>query len=129
MYQNTNMRNYLIYAAFTATANNAASTQIVKNGTILGVQWAIAADLDSSGETYALECSLVPTFQSRTNESQGVISAVADFFDLVTSGGGGGRINAFFPVNVPVQGGQLVYLNGILTTTTDVKATCILTVR
>lgn len=118
---------YQLYKSFTGTANAGAQVQAIRSGRIVGVQWAIGADLDSDLETFVIELSLVPIYQSATNDAKGVISAM---YGMATGTPAGvTSFNAFFPVDVPVQAGQLIYLNGTLATTTDVRALCLLSVR
>lgn len=120
------MRNYSLYKAFTATTNAGAQVQMIKSGTIVGIQWHVCYDLDVAAETFIVECSLVPIFQATTNDVQGLIAAVSSFAADVV---GYDPINVFFPVSVPVQAGQMVYLNGLLTGVNVVNAGAILTVR
>jgi len=123
------MRNYLLYAAFVASADAAAQIQIIRNGTIVGVQWACKGDLDANSEQFTVELSTTPVFQSQTNDSQGVLSAVAQ--EAVGAEAAGflvTGVNFFVPLKIPVQAGQLLYLNGLLAGTGGVSATAIVQV-
>jgi hypothetical protein len=123
------MRNYLIYAGFTQSADAAAQIQIIRNGTIVGVQWSVFGDLDANSEYFQIELSTVPTYQSAINDTQGVLSAVgqqaagAEAAGFAIIG-----VNLFVPLKIPVQAGQLLYLNSQLVGTGNVDATAIVQV-
>jgi len=126
------MQTYQLYKSFTTSTNAGAQLQIIKAGRILGVQWAVAQGVDSgSGEGFILEVSLVPIFQSTTNDARGVVSVVTSELNMVTSGMAMSGLNLFFPVDVPVGAGQLLYLNYLTVGTPPnaTRATCLIQVR
>jgi len=119
------MRAYFLFNSFTATADAGAQVQIVKNGRIRQVQWNCAADLDTDGELYVVELSLAPIFQGETNDAQGIVSIIRARYHLLTSGASDNGVNASFPVDVPVQAGQLLYLNAWMENGNVVEAGCL----
>lgn len=123
------MQTYQLYKSFTATANAGAQIQIIKGGRIVGVQWSINAIVDGAG-SYVVECSLVPIFQSTTNDAKGVIASVSYQADSATAVGinGLGQV-PFHPVDVPVSAGQLVYLNATIVNFAAANAFALLSVR
>lgn len=123
------MQIYQLFKAFTATADAGAQLQIIKAGTIVGIQWSVLADLDADGEDFTVEASLVPIYQSNTNDAKGVLSSVRAQASIGAAGAIVCAINKFFPMQVPVGAGQLLYLNAILGTTADVQAQAIISVR
>lgn len=122
------MRVYTLFYLFTATANAAASLQIVTSGTIKQVQWAVAGNLNADAENYIVELGLVPTLQSGTNDSQGGISSVTSYAGLLTSGAVSDANNFSVPLAVPVKSGDKLYLHASLTGTAAVRAICYVTV-
>lgn len=123
------MTQYYLYNTFTGTANAGAQIQIIQKGRIIGVQWCVTADLDADGEYFAVELSLVPIYQSDTNDSKGIISNIRQLAAVGAAGTAVSGTNLFVPVDVPVGAGQLLYLNGGLSGTQAVKTSCIVSVR
>lgn len=110
-----------MYAAFTATANNQASLQIPRRGILRGIQWTIIADLDADLEEGVVELSKVPVFQSTTNNTRNLILAVATHMALTTSGAMNTVRDGFCPMNLALSPIEILYVNGVLTGTQDVR--------
>ena len=119
---------YTLYKAFTASADGAVSVTMVKGGRITSIEWALQPDLDADGEIFLVELALVPILQSRTHDSQGAISCVCGCVAQLTSGQANADYNKQILKSIPISAGQKLYLNGALTGTTSVPATCLVTV-
>jgi len=88
-----------------------ANVDIPQDGEIVGIEWAINADLDADAEVINAEISFIATYQTGTNDSRGIISGAAARISLTTSGVAVVSINKYTPVNISVAGGERLYMN------------------
>lgn len=116
---------YTLYKAFTATTDGAVSVTMVRSCKIKGIQWSVQPDLDADGEIFSIELSKAPILGNRIHDSQGVLSCICGCCSLTTSGVGITDYNLYQGVDIPIGAGEKLYLNGLLTGTTSVPATCI----
>lgn len=108
-----------MFAAGTGgTEDGAASIDIPEDGTIVGVKWAVSADLDADQEEVAAELSFIQSGQLTTNDSRGIIDLVRIRMALTTSGVSTVSINQFTPMDLSVAGGERLYLNLLATAST-----------
>jgi hypothetical protein len=101
---------YKLYSATVAEAT--ASVDVVKTGKIVGVQWAVAGDLDADGENFAAELSFSSASGISTNDTKSSFSAIRQQNGLLTSGAIATGVNVFFPLpDVLISEGERVYLH------------------
>jgi hypothetical protein len=123
------MRIYTLYKAFTATADAAVNVQIQQNGTIRQIEIITDPDLDADGERYTVEVGMAVSMQGRIHDSVGALAQVSEACAITgAAGGGASGKSEVIPCAYPVKAGDKVYLHGLLTGTTDVKATVLITV-
>jgi len=120
------MRTMKLYGTGAATANNVANVIIPTAGTIRGVQVALSFDSITDNAEATLEVSRASATEIAVNGSQQCI-CTADFRNnLLTSGMTGNSVNQFFPVNVPVIQGQIIYLHAVIVGTVTYFATVLI---
>jgi hypothetical protein len=120
------VRTLKIYGAGSATANGVA-TVIIPTKTILrGVQWAVQVDCITDSASVDLELSRASAREIAVNGAQQAISEIVAFSNFVTSGLSTGGLNAFFPVSIPLDQGQIVYLHVLIAGTMSYVTTAIL---
>lgn len=121
------MRNYYLFKNFTSSADAGATITLPQGGTIKHIQLVTKADLDADGETYAVELSLVPTFQAHTNDAQGILAVAASQNTSTATAVASTTSNV--PCNARVNAGDKLYLNGLLTGVNDVSVYAIVSVQ
>jgi hypothetical protein len=103
-------RVYQFYA--TTFQANAANRQILNNGVIVGVTWACALNSVTDDQELGAELSFQAASGLTTDNAQGIIDAVEIYANVLTSGIYNGSVcKSCFGIVIPVQIGQLVYLN------------------
>lgn len=105
------MRIYNIYASVSATGAGQASTQIIRNGSILAVTWAIGINSVTDDSSLYAELSLQAVNQTPTNGAQGVVS-MASWYANGTAPIG--QLNFQQGVDCPVGAGEYLYLNSTI---------------
>lgn len=115
-----------IYATGTADTNNAASVQVPSRCRLLGVQWALDADMVTDGASVIAEISLASTNEIAVNQAQQCVSEVRLFNNLATSGMTAVGVNTFFPVDLSLIQGQLVYLHFLVDGTVTFRGGAVL---
>jgi hypothetical protein len=102
-----------VYKLYSATVQEAAaSLDIVKTGKIVGVQWAVAGDLDADGESFSAELSFSSSNGLTTNDTKSSFSTIRQQNGLLTSGAIATGVNVFFPLpDVMVVEGERLYLH------------------
>jgi len=120
---------YQIANTFAATANPGAFITVGPKGRIKGIQLSVWGDLEADGEFYVGDISMVPFGQTGTNDAQGVLAHFRERFNLLTSGAAVSGINAFFPMDIPVNSGQQIYVNCTLSGTDEVRVACLIHVQ
>ena len=108
------MYSHKLYATGSASGNNNANIIIPSRGKIVGVQWAVHFDSTTDGAFCTLEISRASVNEIAINAAQQSVSEIHFGSNFVTSGLGQFGVNAFFPVNVPMEQGQALYLHSIV---------------
>lgn len=104
-----------MYGTTAATANNIANIPVPRRGKIRGLQYSVYADLDADGEAAAWELSLLPVFQSTTNNTRNLIATFrVGATDVAGAGLVENSINGFVPLNIDVDPLQILYMNAVL---------------
>ena len=94
--------------------NGVANVDVPEDGQIVGIQWAMNANLNAIGEFALVEISFIQTLQEATNDSRGIITIIRSELEVVTSGGGNVAVNLFVPFGgggLDVQGGERLFMN------------------
>lgn len=122
------MHTRQLYASFSATANAAAFIDINKACRIKSIQITLATVLDADGEDALVEVSKVPYAQTTTNDALNVlamayhgIQGVGTPATIADMG-----VNIAIPTDIPMEAGERVYLNGVLSGTTSCIARVLL---
>jgi hypothetical protein len=105
------VRTIQLYATGSATATSVASVTIPAAGRIVGVQVGLAIDSITDGGQVRAELSKVPTNQIASNGALDPFLEVGTFNNFVTSGMANPNVNAFFPVDITVRQGEIIYLH------------------
>lgn len=107
-----------MYGAVTGdTQNGLASIFIPQDGTIEGVDFAVSGDLDADGEFLYTELSFISTNQASVNDARGVIASTRQQLSAVTAASVvSSAINHYVPMDLPVQGGERVYMHTVSST-------------
>lgn len=111
------MNSVKLYGTASATANAVANIQIPSRARIRGVQVAAYANVITDDAVLNLELSRASASEIAVNGAQQCIVQVALFNNFVTSGMVQSGINQFFPVDVEVIQGQLLYMHCQITGT------------
>ena len=105
-------RIYRLYAAAVADTSNAANVQIQRAGTIVGIFWAHTMLSTTDGTSLVWELSFSSTQQTGTNDATGVVSTVANGFNITTSGATAQSAHSVHaPLAIPVSQGDRLYLH------------------
>lgn len=115
-----------MYGTSAATANNVASVQVPRRGTLRGISWSIWADLDADLEQVLWELSLVPVIQALTNNTRNAIWTGALSCNFTTSGSQLSSANGFVPHLLALDPLQILYLNVSMTGTASASVNLIL---
>lgn len=92
--------------------NGVANIDIPEDGFLVGIDWAVNANLNAIGEVALVEISFIQTLQENVNDSRGIISIVRLEFEAVTSGGALVSVNKWVPfANLDVAGGERLFMN------------------
>lgn len=102
---------HMVGAGTGGTENAVANVDIPEDGTIVGCEWGLSADLDGDGEYVTAELSFIATNQANTNDARGVISNATSQISLTTSGVAVTAVNKFTPLSLYVAGGERLYLH------------------
>lgn len=111
------MRTIQLYGTGAATATSVASVTIPTAGRLVGVQADVQMDSVTDNAQVRLELSKVPTNQIGTNGALDPFLEVGMFGNFVTSGLSAFSVNQFFPVDVGVRQGEIVYLHATVSGT------------
>ena len=123
------MRTYRLYAATSATTNNAASVQMVKPCRIKSIRWSGCVDSQTDNSEGYTEISLQAASQAAVNNSQGVIGTYRYIVNFTTSGLFICSIAKQDLVDVPIGIGEFIYLHftllaGTITQRADIFLDC-----
>jgi hypothetical protein len=105
------MRTLQLYATGSATATSVAQVTIPAAGRIVGVQIDFIIDSVTDNTLVRVELSKVPTNQIATNGALDPFLEVGQSGNFVTSGLAITGQNAFFPVDVSVRQGEIIYVH------------------
>lgn len=106
------------YAAFTGTANNQANIPVPRRCRLRGISFFLTADLDADLESFFAELSLLPVFQTTTNNTRNCLFSVGLQANLTTSGAIVSAVSGFQPMDIQLDPLQILYLNGVMNGTT-----------
>jgi len=120
------MSTLKIYATGAATANAAAQVTIPSRSRIKGVQFSIMANSVTDDAAVQIEISRASAREVAVNGAQQAVAEASIYGNFVTSGLAQGGVNVFFPCDVSVIQGQIIYLHAVVTGTVTFYATAIL---
>jgi len=120
------MRTLQLYATGSATATSAAQVTLPSQGRVVGVQVSLLLDSITDGASIRLEFSKVPTNQIATNGALDPFLEVGLYGNFVTSGLAQSGICQFFPVDVPVRQGEIIYVHATVAGTLNYFVNAIL---
>lgn len=101
-----------LFAAGTATADDAAAVDIPEDGRISAIQWGANAELNASGESFIAELSFLSTNLFTQNDARGMISVIRSEAGLLTSGMGITAMNLQVLIeDLRVAGGERIHLH------------------
>lgn len=107
----------------TASQANLANRQIIAPGIIYGITWGMYLSSSANGANILAELSFQSASQVSTDNAQGVIDFCTLFLNAAATGTTESQINKTITgLYIPVQIGQLIYLNTSLSGTAAVKA-------
>lgn len=112
------MRSIQLYATGSSTASAVAQVTIPAAGRIKGIQAAVSFDQSADNSISAVELSKASASQIGTNGALDSFLEIRQEYNLTTSGASATGVNAYFPVDVPVRQGEIIYLHALATTTT-----------
>lgn len=120
------MRTLQLYATGAATATSVAQVTIPTAGRIVGIGVDFVIDSITDNAIVRLEYSKVPTNQIATNGALDPFLEIGLAGNFVTSGLAQTGINQFFPVDVPVRQGEIIYIHATVAGTVTYYANAIL---
>lgn len=120
------MRTIQLYATGSATATSVASVTIPTAGRVSGIQIALGIDSVTDNAMVRLELSKVPSNQIATNGALDPFLEINLAGNFATSGLAQTGVNQFFPVDVPVRQGEIVYVHATVTGTVTYYVNAIL---
>lgn len=115
-----------LYGTGSATANAVANVQIPNASRIRGIQASVYADCITDNGFLKVEVSRASAREIAVNGAQQALVEVNVATNFVTSGLSQFGVNQFFPIDVPVVQGQLIYLHAAVSGTVTYDATFIL---
>lgn len=113
------MRTYQLYANLSQA--NAANVQILKSGRIKSVTWVVYLDGTADNNSVTAELSFQSASQLTTNNAQGVISACTQYINVGAAGNAVTGINFQDFTDIPVQTGEIIYINTAISGSSAVK--------
>lgn len=111
------MRVLKLYSAATSTTNAAANIQFPRRGRIVGVKWSLYANVTTTAGSAIYELSFGNSGQQTTNDTVGPIDHAVVGMLVGAAGAARNDLNQFTPMNVPVNAGDRIYLNVLITGT------------
>lgn len=123
------MRSIKLYGTGLATGNAVAQVTIPSKGRIVGVQFAASIDSVTDGASLNIEVSRASAREIAVNGAQQCVAEINVYGNFVTSGLAQGGVNQFFPVDVDVDQGQIIYLHAVVAGTLNYFATVILWIK
>lgn len=105
------MQRIQLYATGSATATSVAQVTIPSAGKLKGVALNATFTSITAGAVCRIELSKVPTNQIAVNGALDPILEVGTSSNFVTSGLDQNAINQFFPLDVDVRQGEIVYVH------------------
>lgn len=119
------MNTLKLYGTGSATANAVAQIIIPNKTTIKGVQICLWIDSVTDNAQVNCEVSRASAREIAVNGSQQCIVEASIAGNFATSGLAQFAVNQFFPVNVPVVQGQIIYLHAVVTGTATYNFTAV----
>lgn len=115
-----------LYGTGSATANAVAQVIIPTAGKLKGVQVRLWIDSVTDNAQVDVEVSRASARELQVNGSQQCICEVGLAGNFATSGLAQFGVNQFFPLDVPVTQGQIIYLHALVTGTAVYNFTALL---
>lgn len=106
------MRTLQLYGAGSATANAVAQVIIPTAGRIKGIQAMLTVDSVTDNSQVRCELSKTATGNITTNGAQDPFLSIGTFINGTQVAPNGQ--NQFFPVDVPVRQGEIIYLHAVV---------------
>lgn len=120
------MNTLKLYGTGSATANAVASVVIPTAGKLKGIQVCMWIDSITDNAQVNCEVSRASAREIAVNGAQQCVVEVSLAGNFVTSGLAQAGVNQFFPVDVPVTQGQIIYLHALVTGTATYNFTAII---
>lgn len=120
------MSSLKLYGSAGATANSVASVIVPSATRIRGVQFAAIIDCNTDNGTAQVEVSRASAREIAVNGAQQAIAEIWLQSNFVTSGLAQYGVNEFFPVDVPVVQGQIIYLHIVIAGTVTCSVSALL---
>lgn len=114
-----------LYGTGSATANAVAQIIIPSAGRIKGVQVCLWIDSVTDNAQVNCEISKASAREIAVNGAQQCVCEVSIAGNFATSGLAQFGVNQFFPVDVPVVQGQIIYLHALVTGTATYNFTAV----
>lgn len=112
------MRTLQLSASGSGTASAVASVTIPTAGKIKGCIAAVGMDIVADNGLVRLELSKVANSQILVNGAQDPFLTLQLYNNLVTSGMSPTGVNQFYPLDIDVRQGELIYVHAAVTTAT-----------
>lgn len=114
-----------MYAA-AAPAAGLAQIDVPMNGHIVGVDWNIFVTVGGADANETVELSFSSALQNTVNDSRSVISTIAMYSDLTTSGAQNSAMQKYVRLpDIPVGMGERLYIHAFGTAVTITIHCCV----
>jgi hypothetical protein len=120
------MRTIQLYGTGAATATSVAQVTMPSAGRIVGVQVMLVITSITAGCLCRIELSKVPTNQAGVNGAIDPFLEVGLGGNFVSSGLAQAGVNQFFPVDINVRQGEIVYMHAAIGGTVTYQFTAII---
>lgn len=123
------MRTYKMATnAISASANAVVSMQILRSGRIRSIRWSAMLVAITVG-TGVAEISFSNISQIATNNTVGVVDELKAASNLLTSGLSSSSISSQRMLDIPVNAGEILYLNAVIGGTAALHCTVFIDVE
>lgn len=106
------MRIYKLSGTVTATASAIANVLTMQNGRIRRIHYSARVDAPADNAAVAGALSLSAIGTIGTSESVGDFCEIGTVQNILTSGGGTFNFNGELNYDLPIRGGERIYLHG-----------------
>lgn len=111
------MRRLQLYGTGNSTASAVANVTIPSAGKIRGVQVCVLSDATADNTSIRLELSRIPTSQISVNGATEPFLSVGIYMNIGAAGADHIAINEWFPLDVDVRQGEIIYLHATASAT------------